>query len=72
MRPTEKEKTSPNSFRYNHDSECNRVINTLNSYRRFEPEVFNANRLVQPDQFRMEQRNTKHKWVSNQLFFAGR
>ena len=46
-------------------------MDTLKSNRPFEKEGFNANRMVQPDLFRLEQRNTKHKWVSPKQFFAG-
>lgn len=49
MRPKEKNRSSPRTFQYRAISEVHRVHDTLASHRRFEPEAFNANRLVQPD-----------------------
>ena len=45
---------------------------TLKSYRRFEPETFNAGRMAQPDLFRIEQRGTKGKWQSPKGFVVGK
>ena len=53
---------------FNPVSEVHRVMDTLKSNRPFEREVFNANMMVQPDLFRIEMRNTKHKWMSPQGF----
>lgn len=60
------------SFRYRPISEIHRVQDTLKSYRRFEPESFNAGRMVQPDLFRIEQRGTKSKWQSPKGFVVGK
>jgi hypothetical protein len=61
MRPVIKQRTSPVGFQYRAVSEIHKVQDTINSYRRFEPESFNASRMAQPDLFRIEQRSKKDK-----------
>ena len=44
----------------------------MKSYRRFEPESWNAKRMVQPDLFRLELRGTKNKWQSPKGFVVSK
>lgn len=57
-------------YRFKPMSEVHRIYDTVKGNRRFEPEMFNANRLAQPDQFRIEQRNTKDRWMTDKPFFC--
>ena len=60
LRAKPKIATSPLGMAFSPASEMHRVQEKLKSNRRFEPEFFNANRLVQPDLFRIEKRHTSH------------
>jgi len=69
MRTKPKIATSPLGMAFSPVSEMHRVQEKLLSNRRFEPEFFNANRLVQPDLFRIEKRHTSHQWVDKNSRF---
>jgi hypothetical protein len=59
-------------FRHRAVSEVHRISDAIKSYRRFEPEMYNANLSVQPDLFRIDQRKKKQFWLNKKGFTVSR
>jgi hypothetical protein len=57
-------------FRHKSVSEAHRISDAIKSYRRFEPEGFNANLNMQPDIFRIDQRGRKKTWMNKKGFLV--
>lgn len=47
------------------------MLDKIKGQRRFEPDGFNARRLVQADLFRIERRGCKNQWLAKKDFAAG-